>query len=704
MSETVLQCWLDDNARGSLLTGLVDRLSALVPAPATFEDDRWNIITWKLRPGNSRALYLHFDKLSHPDLRTACKLWILHGRHARQIGHGAATGRLRALRGLCAVLGARPLQSLNNMDFLEAQRLLQDTNAISGAYGLAKGLEAFATWLNLRTGLRLSYTSGIKKTYSHGRRAHDSSRRKKLLPDEVIRDLVACNRREDISANDRFYLQIFVLNIGAGFRVGELAHLPADCLLEENGALQLIYIPEKSGKTVPKVVPPSLAPAVRKAVETLQQATADLRGQARELRDRGPPDWRKISDDEEAAKYFVAKLAHDWTSDPKNRLITADGMWHWHKRRYIDAIGELERCGGNKSEVRRQLGISGDSLERLLRDQQAARDGQVSNFLASDGTPRARFMADARAINGTRIKEITRTTIWNRYSSVRAIIKEAQSYQVRSEAFPAPAHDHMLEQRFRRKFALVRDRNGATVLEAHEALLLKKRRGSSDDFLAITAGDLAKWLFRRDRGNVFERLGILDPNTGSIAKFTWHDVRHWLDTQYERGGLTQQQIALIFGRKDVGQNATYDQTSTGERAHRLQQAVRDGQIAGLIPDTYARLADISRDQAEEYLGAAMRMVNIMPHGLCTLNWAMSPCPHFLSCFACGDDESHQGPCEHLLIDGDDSLQVAEVERLRSEAKQALTVIPPESPMFDRYLRVFTNTTLKLERLGVGVSK
>ena len=515
---------------------------------------------------------------------------------------------------------------------------------------------------------------------------------------------MACNQRDDISEEDRFYLQIFVLNVGAGFRVGELAYLPSNCLLEENGVLQIIYIPEKKGKPIPKVVPPSLIPAVRNAVETLRLATSELREKAATLREQAPHDWRKISDDETAARYFVSKFVNEWTSDPKNRLITPDGVWHRWKRRYIDAIGELERCGGNKSEVRRRLGISDVSLKRLLRDQQAAKAGHVSNFLTEDGKPRYSLTHDRRAVNVQRIEQHTRTTICDRYSSVRAIIEEAQRFHSRGESFPAPAHDPELEERFRRKFTLVQDKSGSTVLEAHEALLLKRRRGKKDDFLAITAGDLAKWLFRRDRGSVFERLGILDPRTGSIAKFTWHDVRHWLDTQYERGGLTQQQIALIFGRKDLKQNATYDQTPSRERASRLRKAVRDGQITGLIPDTYSRLSEVSRERAEEYLAAATRIINIMPHGLCTLNWAMNPCPHFLSCFTCGGGEANQGPCEHLIIDENDSCQVDEIKRLRSEAQHALTVIPSESPMFDRYLRVFTNTTLKLEKLGVGVSK
>ncbi len=701
MSAVDLRAWIAEHSPGSALIDLVDQLLKALPIASEFQRDRWNIVGWKMRPGNGRALYLYFDKISNSDLRVVSKIWVLHGRHAGNVAHGAAFGRVDALTFLDRVVGNKPLRKLNNADFLKAEKLLRTKRSEAGAYGLSKTLGAFSAWLNLRTGLRLSYVSRIKKRNRHGRGANDIGRREKLIPDQVIRDLIGANKRDDISQYDRFFLQILVLDVGAGFRVGELAHLPAECLLEENGALQILYLPEKRGKPVPKVVPPSLAPAVRQAVENLQLWTADARATAEAWRRKRPLDWRAISDNEEAACYFVGKFAHEWTADPNNQLATASGAYHRYKRKYFDVVGMLQECDGNLSELARRLDVTWMALQRMLREQQSAMDGRPIALMAN-GQLMARFVGDRRAINEKRIKLHTGTTVYRRYASVRSIVKEAQSFQMRGETFPQPTHSAEMEAAYRRSFTLVRDVNGKSILEAHEALLLKHRPGKEDDFLAITANDLAKWLYKKGQGSVFERLGIIDPRTNAIAKFTWHDVRHWLDTQFERGGLTQQQIALIFGRKDVRQNSVYDQTSSRERASRLQDAVRNGQLVGLISDTYSRLADISRDEAEQYLEAAMRMVNIMPHGLCTLNWAMSPCPHFLSCFTCGGDQKDEGPCEHLLVDGNDRSQVEEVRRLRREAQTALGVVPRESPMFDHYLRVFTNTSLKLERLGVGV--
>ena len=704
-----LSRWLHEHTADSSISELGPHLLALIPPGASFESDQWNVISWVLRPGNGISRYLYFDKIVHANLKAACKIWILHGRMTRNLGEGSAQARLTVVAILGEVLGARSFDTLKNEDFYAAERRIRKNRAAAGAYGLCKVLATFAKWLNLRTRSRLSYVSGMKKPAKHGRKGNDAGRHEKLMPDEVIRDLIAVNSRDDISDIDRFYLQIFTIDVGAGFRVGELANLPENCLIEHDGALQLLYFPEKKGRPVPKVVPPSLVPAIRAAVSALKSSTEDLRKLAAQQRENEPVDWLKVSSNEAAACYFTSKFAHEWTADPANRLINPDAVWHKFKKKLIDAIGTLEECGGNKSEAGRRLGVTYMSLERMLAEQRAARAGELRTMTCKGKEIRS-WNFDPRLINENQFKLRARTTTHKLYPSVRAIIQDAREMQLRGEFYPNPVRDEGLEAQFKRSFALIRGPGGESYLEAHEALLLRRRgRGGNSrtsDFLAVTVTDLARWLSRNDgktKISVFQRFGIVDPRTGEIAKFTWHDVRHWLNTQYQRGGLSQQQIALIFGRKDVGQNATYDQTSSEERAERLRNAVRDGVIVGEISDTYSRLADISREQAEEYLAGALRMINIMPHGLCTLNWAMNPCPHYLSCFTCGgDSEENSGACEHLIVDRNNSGHVAEIRRLRSEAQVALKVIPSESPMFSHYLRIFSNTTLKLEQMGLGV--
>jgi hypothetical protein len=226
----------------------------------------------------------------------------------------------------------------------------------------------------------------------------------------------------------------------------------------------------------------------------------------------------------------------------------------------------------------------------------------------------------------------------------------------------------------------------------------------------VTPREFSSWLSGVPRANgtgkpeasVFERLQILDEDTGEIARFTAHDVRHWLNSMYQSGGLTDDQITLIFNRTSAKQTATYDQTPLSDRAMRLKGAIRGKLAVGRVVDSYHRLlADFSRDDAERYLEGAVRTVSPMPHGACTLNWSTVPCPHHLSCFSCESKEP--GPCNFLLVEKDAPADIAEVRRLAKEAKLlSITLLDQgadDSPMLQHAQRVARNTEVLLTKLS-----
>jgi hypothetical protein len=190
----------------------------------------------------------------------------------------------------------------------------------------------------------------------------------------------------------------------------------------------------------------------------------------------------------------------------------------------------------------------------------------------------------------------------------------------------------------------------------------------------------------------FSRLRIFDPKTGEIAKYTSHDVRHWLDTTYAEGKMDECTIALVFGRKKRS-NHTYDQTSKKQRLENLRQAVRTGDVLGHITETYNRLASYSREEAEQFLMAYTLMVNIMPHGACTLNWGLEPCPHHLGCFT--KDGDKKGPCEHFFLDKNDPNEVEEVQRIAREVEATLRNLPEQSPQYEHYQGIGENLAILL---------
>lgn len=173
---------------------------------------------------------------------------------------------------------------------------------------------------------------------------------------------------------------------------------------------------------------------------------------------------------------------------------------------------------------------------------------------------------------------------------------------------------------------------------------------------------------------------------------------------YKQGGLTEEQVALIMGRRKLQQNETYDQTLASTRAERLaqmQHSIRTGQAVGQAADNYVRLAGQSLEEAEQYLVAATRMVNRMPHGACTLNMNMNPCPHNLSCFSCNDASD---PCKHLVVDPTDRGQIQEIVKIRVEATRLVDSIPEESPQHAHFARVAASTARLLKQLEQNEGK
>jgi hypothetical protein len=128
----------------------------------------------------------------------------------------------------------------------------------------------------------------------------------------------------------------------------------------------------------------------------------------------------------------------------------------------------------------------------------------------------------------------------------------------------------------------------------------------------------------------------------------------------------------------------------------LKQAVRDQVAVGQVTGSYAQISEYSREDAEDYLRAVLRMVNPMPHGVCLLDWATTPCPHHLSCFS----GSEERPCEHLVVEPFHEQTVKELERIQREAELTLSALAfqgvRQSPTAEHFERIGRNIAITLE--------
>ncbi|MDO9520572.1 MAG: hypothetical protein Q7L19_10200 [Pseudohongiella sp.] len=716
MNVADLSHWLTEQEASDAFVEICDDLMEAAPEGFGLKAETWDIMSWVKKIGNSSERNLYFGGIRHQDLNLVCKLWVLHARLTGNFtSKSAYSSRVIAIESLSHVLGSRAFKTLKTDDFNTAEKWLCEK--YKSPYRIVGFLQQASNWLSVTFNLRLDYKNRLVNPVVHGRYGTDEGREGKLVPGEIIRDILHARHRDDLIAKDRFFLSVLAITIGAGFRVGELASLPAECLLKINGKLHMLHHPEKGGKPVPRPIHPILADVVEDAVNKLIEETKEARAAAKKLRSNPRLDWTGILNDSDAFRYFTAKWAHEWTSNPNHLMINPNGAWYTKEKRFVDALSAYEAAGRSKRKAANILGSSRQTFSDLMETQSAARRGElppVRNDKAR-GHARKSWDTDQRVLSIMKLEEHCGTALkQNRRDIVRDIIDEAQSLQLQGKSYPAQPFDGPLEERFRRYVRpLLKDKNGNTILHQDEALLivqkyaLSEQRGTKEgDFSSITEHSFSRWLAGESRsldsGNtedsVFSRLGIVDPRTGKTAKFTSHDIRHWLNTIYQNGGLTEDQIALIFNRKYKKQNSTYDQTTGKQRTARLKAAVRDKIAVGQVAESYNVIADYSRTDAEEYLSAVLRMVNPMPHGVCTLDWATTPCPHHLSCFSCNDEM----PCEHLIIEASHESSVTELKCIQREADMSIAAISTQglddSPTFHHFKRISRNVSMVLEQI------
>lgn len=698
------------------ITDMLPRYLAMLPEGAAFADDAWNAAAWGRREKAVKTL--NFARIGNPDLVQLAKIRTLDLRLHKNVAYGAIDNLIAAMVPLGQVLQARSARTLTTGDFRQAERILVRDFGPGTAARASDELGRIATWLRGVLGLPIEHKRSIKRHTPHGRTSTADDRGDKLLPTELLADFVSHRSRTDISARDAFYLNALALQVACGMRAGEMATLPADCLIDDDGALLVRNFTSKGGRSAPRPVPPQLAGMVREAVDALRAATEAGRAEAKRIGASRPIDWNAVLENTEALDHFLRVEAHAWTSNPDHRLINPDGAWNQSKKRLYDVLDILEEAGGNLSAASRASGIDRNTLNTMLDEQRASRAGRLSERAAK----RTSWDGDQRVFSASVL-----ATLWGTTNvmgkavkpTVAAVVREAQAAQTAGRAMPAPAPRPDLVARFQQTPPVaLKTTKGATLLLAEDALFVLEKNALSEvkatkeqGIHLVTSQDLARWLTGEKRslgtGNFEDaaaaRLGVLDPRTGKPAAFSWHDVRHWLNTTYENGGLSQDQIAMMFNRRSTAGNSPYSHTSHAIRADRLRETIREQKAEGHITRAAAALADVDRAKAEAYLRATTRTHNPMPHGVCTLNWAAEPCPHHLSCFSCHSDPKTQAPvpCEHLVVDLNDPAQKTEVERLHATATATVQQMDDldlhTSPQFRHHTRVAEATAHLLKR-------
>ncbi len=705
---------------------LLSKFIALLPEGVNFESDQWDVLKWHTRKGNRLTYLLSFENIYNTELKLAVKLYVLERRFAASLSASTLMAYVKSISVLDGVIGkGKKLKNFRNVDFFEAEDNM--AARYKGAYRSAGYIEVFGRWLNQNYGLRISYKNRLHKQHRHGRKSSEENRLNKRINLEIIRQLIESNNRRNINKKDKFFLSAFTINVGCGFRINELATLPKNPIVNDGDSCMVRFYAEKGGRLDVRPVASAIAPAIISAIKFIQDITEPGRKVAltlrHELKKNSIPDWHTVLRDSDAAVYFTEKFCHEWTSKPMHDLFNKCGGWYEKKKIYVDVLSLVKECGSH-SAASRAVKIDRNTLYQIKHWQEAAQRDQLPdacygkiNTKRGNQRQKKSWDTDSRVISILQFEKYAnkKVCVGGRRELVREVIDNARNLQMQGKIYPKPKYNKLFEFQYRRRInAVVETKEHKHLLEPEDALfvirekeLARNIQPSDKNYKLVDDSMFTRWLngSKRAQGtgnhedSVFSRLGILDPDTGESVKFTWHDIRHWLHTTYAEGGLSEEQLGLVFSRNPLS-NHTYDQTSAVTRLESLRCAIRENKSYGVMQDNYNRISEYNREEAENYLEAKTIMVRAMPHGGCTHNFAATPCPHHNSCFV-REDEGDDDLCEHLYFDFKNTEQMVEIKRLLNENEIALKVLPSEGRQYLFALKVKHNLESLLDSVSIG---
>lgn len=161
---------------------------------------------------------------------------------------------------------------------------------------------------------------------------------------------------------------------------------------------------------------------------------------------------------------------------------------------------------------------------------------------------------------------------------------------------------------------------------------------------------------RVDMDSIFDRYQFTEDD-GEPIRVTSHGFRHYLNTLAQLGGMSDAEIAIFSGRKDVRQNQAYDHRTTDEVLAPVAQAAPSGFMGGgLVLQQGRELLNRS-----ELLASGRPASHTTAYGYCVHDFAAEPCQLHRDCLHCAELECVKG----------ERHREENLRRTRTETEQAL---------------------------------
>jgi hypothetical protein len=147
---------------------------------------------------------------------------------------------------------------------------------------------------------------------------------------------------------------------------------------------------------------------------------------------------------------------------------------------------------------------------------------------------------------------------------------------------------------------------------------------------------------REDNKSIFVRLDVRNEE-GKPYQVNTLALRHFLNTCAQEGLLSQLDIARWSGRKDVGQNATYDHTGGHHLAREMRKVLETNAMKGPVVRTVESLPPVDR---KAFLKGRFATAHFTLIGACVQDFSLAPCPTHGTCAGCSEHLIVKGKAEH----------------------------------------------------------
>jgi hypothetical protein len=162
---------------------------------------------------------------------------------------------------------------------------------------------------------------------------------------------------------------------------------------------------------------------------------------------------------------------------------------------------------------------------------------------------------------------------------------------------------------------------------------------------------------QKDKVSIFERFDYVERD-GTPIRVRTHQLRHYLNTLAQAGGLSQLDVAVWSGRADIHQHAVYDHVSDRDALAVLDENTRDDRH---VPATLAVRRKAVLIKRDEFERLQVKTAHTTEFGFCVHDFAMLPCQLHMDCLNCD---------EHLCLKGD-KVRNENLRQWRDETKALL---------------------------------